>query len=415
MNPKLKKLLSRRSILWKILPLIVLILGGAAAFVMVKNRPHTERRSPRPMTPLVRVMEVSGKEHRYSVKAQGTVVPRTESALVSEVRGEVIWISPSYGAGSFFEKDEMLLQIDPTDYEAAVTQAAATVASAKVQLALEEEETQVAREEYSDLAEGEASPLALREPQLQQAHAQLEAAQANLARTRRDLERTEIRAPYAGRIRMKNVDLGQYVNAGTILATIFAVDRAEVRLPMTMADLTYLDIPLGYAASIQAQKNPQQMPAVLLSAKIGSHRIEWEGRIVRVEGEIDPKSRMIHVVAGVDDPYGRKTSQNMVPLTAGLFVDAEIFGRRVDHVYLLPRSVLRNENTLLVIDDENHLHIREVSVLRKGRQNIVVGEGLSDGERVCLSPLDTVTEGMKVRVYGASDDSGEVPTGEVLQ
>ncbi len=405
MNPKLQKFL----------PLIVLVLGVVIAVVMVRSRPRIERRPPEALAPLVRVKEVTGQVHRYVVKAQGTVVPRTESALVSEVRGKVIWISPSFSVGSFFKEDELLLRIDPTDYKAAVTQAAANLAAAKVQLAMEEEEARVARAEYSDLGQGEVSPLALREPQLEQARAQVAAAEASLARARRDLQRTEIRAPYAGRIRSKQVDRGQYVNPGVVLATIFSVDRAEVRLPMTLEDLSYLNIPLDYTGAIRAQRDPGRLPAVLLSAKIGARRATWDGRIVRVEGEIDPKSRMIHVIAGVDDPYGRNTTEKIVPLTAGLFVDAEILGNEMEHVYVLPRSVLRSDDTLLIVDADHRLHLRRVTVLRKGREDIVVGEGLHDGERVCLSTLDTVTEGMKVRIFQEEKESNGGPTGEVLQ
>ncbi len=405
MNPRLRKFL----------PLIVLALSVLLAVAMVKSRSKPRRQSPAALPPLVRVLEVTGQPHRYIVRAQGTVTPRTESALVSEVSGRIIWISPSFSVGSFFEKGDPLLKIDPTDYEAAVTQAAASVAAAKVQLSMEEEEAQVAREEYSDLKPGEVSALALRTPQLQQAKAQLAAAEAALARARRDLQRTRIRAPYAGRIRSKQADLGQYVNPGVVVATIFAVDRAEVRLPMTLQDLSYLDLPLDYEEALQAQENPQDLPAVRLSATIGSHRVSWNGRILRVEGEIDPKTRMIHVIAGVDDPYGRHHEGRIVPLTAGLFVDAEIQGDRTDHAFVLPRGVLRSEDTVLVVDADDRLHLRKVGVLRKGRDEIVVGEGLKDGDRVCLSALDVVTEGMKVRVFGEENGATKQPTGEVLQ
>jgi RND family efflux transporter MFP subunit len=389
----------------KILPIVVLVLGALMAVIMVKSRPATVRRAPETAAPLVRTLSVERVPHRFVVTTHGTVVPRTESSLVSEVRGQVLWISPSFADGAFFEEGEELLRIDPTDYEAAVTQAASTVAQSELRLAQEQEEAEVAREEYSQLAMGEATPLALREPQLAQARASLKAAEAALAQARRNLDRTHIRAPYAGRVRGTNVDRGQFVNAGTVLGEIFAVDRAEVRLPLAPDELEYLDIPLDYTGALLAQSNPELMPQVVLHATYGGRSHRWEGRVVRIEGEVDAATRMVHVVAAVDDPYGRESETAVVPLVAGLFVEAEILGREVDGVVLLPRSALQRDERLIIVDDDDRLQMRDVEILRRDREEIVVGDGLAEGERVCLSQLDTVTEGMKVRIYETPQQS----------
>jgi RND family efflux transporter MFP subunit len=362
----------------KILPIVVLIVGSAAAVAMIKSRPETVRQTPETPAPLVRTLTVERVAHRFQVTTQGTVVPRTESALVSELRGEIVWLSDAFAPGAFFEPGETLLRIDPTDYEAAVTQAASTVAETELRLAQEEEEAAVAREEYAQLEMGEPTPLALREPQLAQARAALAAAQAALAQAERDLDRTHIRAPFAGRVRSKSVDRGQYLNAGTMLGVIFAVDRAEVRLPLAPDELAFLEIPMSYQGALEAQRNPGQMPSVVLHASYGGIKRSWEGRIERIEGEVDPDTRMVYVVAAVDDPYGREAEGPVAPLVSGLFVKADITGRAIDDVILLPRSALQRDDRLLIVDDEDRLRFREV------QSSAHRGGGRAGAWRACL-------------------------------
>ena len=200
-------------------PIVVLAIGGAALALLVKTKPEPETRVPEVALPLVRVQTVKLEDVQVSVSSQGTVRPRTESVVVSEVWGRVIEVAPGFVGGGFFEKDEVLLRLDPHDYRQGVVEAEARVSQAKLRVTLEQAEAEVARREWEELGAGQGSPLTLREPQVADARATLAAAHAVLERARRDLERTEIRAPYAGRVRDKQVDVGQFVNRGAPLAT----------------------------------------------------------------------------------------------------------------------------------------------------------------------------------------------------
>ena len=390
-----------------LLPVAVVLLGAVAAALMVAGRPEVERRRPETPAPLVRVITVKKGPHLFRVRTQGTVTPRTESTLVAEVAGRVLSVADDLADGAFFEEGRELLQIDPTDYRAAVTQARSTVAQARLALA-QEEEARVAREEFGELGRGEATPLALREPQLERARAQVEAAKAALDRAERDLQRTTVRAPYDGRVRSRAVDVGQFVGVGTVLAQVFSVETAEVRLPLPPEELAYLDLPLDYRGALAAQQDPERLPEVLLSASYAGRSHTWRGRVERIEGEIDPATRMVHVVAAFDDPYGRHSDRPVVPLTAGLFVDAEVLGRKVESAAVLPREALRGDDQMLVVDDDGLLHFRAVEVLRAARDEVVVGRGLEEGERVCLSRLETATEGMEVRTLDESSTAPEL-------
>jgi RND family efflux transporter MFP subunit len=387
-----------------ILPFAILGAGALIALVMVKSRAPVPTRPTVEYAPLVRVVEVQPQDLRLKVYTQGTVKPRTETRLVAEVAGTIVNVSGGFASGGFFEKGDVLVAIDDSDYRVAVATAEGVVAQARVRLETEEAQAEVAREEWEQLGTGEESPLATRELQLQEARAALEAAQAQLDKARRDLARTRIRAPFAGRIRTKLADLGEYVAPGVPVADVYSVDVAEVRLPVPDADLAFLDLPVDYRGAAAQEAGPE----VLLYADFAGARHSWSGRIVRVEGEIDPVSRMVHVVAQVKDPYGKHGEDAPVPLAVGMFVEAEIMGRLVEDAITIPRTALRGEK-VLVLDVEDRLRFREVEVLRVDRGDAVIVGGLEAGERVCISTLEAVSDGMKVRATGGERAGEERP------
>ena len=395
MNPRALKLLR------VLLPVGVIALAIVAASSMVAMRPEAETRIPEVPVPLVRVVAVEQGNLQLSVVSQGTVAPRTESQLVPEVAGRVIWVSRALVAGGFFEAGETLIRVDPHDYQQAIVRSRGEVATARLRLAQEEAEAEVAGNEWEQLGTGDPTALTLREPQLADARAALAASEANLETAQRNLERTELRAPYAGRVREKMVDVGRYVSTGTTIATVYAVDIAEVRLPLPDEELAYLDLPLDYRGVQRADAGPR----VTLRGSFAGQVFEWQGRIVRTEGEIDPATRMVHVVAEVQDPYGRGANPDRPPLAVGMYVEAEIEGRLVEGIAELPRAALRGRNQVIVVDAEDKLRFRTVDLLRSTSTSILVRGGLEPGERVSLSPIETATDGMDVRVVGETPEN----------
>lgn len=385
----------KRKILWNlVVPAVVLFIGVLIAYTMIALKPDVETRAPVVVAPLVRVATVKLEDRRLTVESQGTVNPRTESQLVPEVSGQVIWVTDSFASGGFFEKGQSLVKIDPFDYEQALVTAKSELARAELRLAQEEAESRVAREEWEELGRGDGTPLTLRVPQLADARASVEAAGANVERADRNRERTVIRAPYAGRIRQESVDVGQFVTIGATIATIYSVDAAEVRLPLPDNDLAFVDLPMTYRGGGEARVQP----SVVLSTTFAGERHEWQGRIVRTEGEIDPATRMIHAVARVDNPYAPGDNPRRPPLNAGMFVHAAIEGIHVEDVAVLPRVALRTGSRVWVVDKDSRLRYRDVVVLRTTQADVIVSEGLHDGELVVLSPLDATTDGMTVRI-----------------
>ena len=370
--------------------LAVVALGVVAAWALAQGRPvPADPHDPAPV-PVVRVAEPRRGIHRVIVRAHGTVEPRTASDLVAEVSGRVTWVSPALAAGGFFEEGDLLLEIDRADYDNAVRQARAARDRAEAALALEKAELGRA----VSLAERDvasASALDRRRHAERSARAGLEEARAGLDRARRDLDRTRLRAPFAGRVRRKNVDVGQFVARGAPLASLFAVDYAELRLPVRDDDVAFLDLTLGHRD--EAETRP--LPAVTLRGRHAGAEHTWSGQVVRTEGEIDARSRMLHLVARVEDPYGLRHAHP--PLAVGMFVAAEIEGRVLEDVLELPRAALLGEDRILVVDPEDRIRLRPVEVLRRDGERVIARASLAPGERLCLSRLEPATDGMRVR------------------
>ena len=383
-----------------LLPLVVVGVATLAAVVLVRSRPEVATQVPQVAPPGVRAHLVQVDTVQVPVLSQGTVRPRTETQIVPQIAGRVTWVAPSFAAGGFFEEGDVLLRIDPFDYQQAMISARSQLAQARLRLAQEEAESEIALREWQSLGRGDPRALALREPQLEDAKASVAAAQAGLVRAERDLERADVKAPYVGRVRSKNVDVGQFVTVGAAIATIYAVDVAEIRLPLPDEQLAYLDLPLAYrGAAIQ------DGPRVTFRTTFAGATYEWRGRIVRTEGEIDPVSRMVHVVAEVRDPYASGSDPRRPPLAVGMYVEAEIEGRAFDEIVVVPRAALQGRNQVLTIDRDSRLRFREIDILRATTESVYVRSGLTQGETVAISSLDGPTDGMLVQVTDISGDA----------
>jgi len=333
------------------------------------------------------------------VRAEGTVRARSESELVPEVSGRVSSVSDSLRPGGFFERGDVLLTIDSSDYDIELRRARAN--HERTQGELELAEQNLARQE--GLISRDASSQALLDDtraRVRITRAGVESTRAALERAARDLERTELRAPFAGRVLEEHVDVGQFIARGSSVATLYAIDVAEIRLPIPDDELAHLGLPLDYRGSAQGEAaNAEAGPEVQIHARFAGRDHTWAGRVVRTEGQIDPTTRMVHVVVEVRDPYARGTDAERPPLAVGLFVEAEIRGRIANEVAVLPRRVLRGSTRVWVIDAEDRLRARTVEVLRAERERVIVSAGLEAGERVLVSALDTPVDGMLVEVF----------------
>ncbi len=387
-----------------ILPLGLITLAVLAVVLMAvtagNKRPPRQDGSQAAV--LVEAIPARARSLNFVIESQGPVRPRTETTLVAEVSGRVVDVSPDFVAGGFFRQGEVLLEIDPSDYLTTVKRAEAALASRQAQLADEEARSKQAIQDWKNLGRtGEPPALVARKPQLADAEANVLAAQADLDKARRDLERTRITVPYDGLVRSKRVDVGQFVGAGTQLGVTFSVDTAEIRLPLSSTDVAFLDLPRS------TDKRLEDYPAVSLQATVAGETKTWEARLIRTEGVIDESSRVLYAVAEVRDPYGLLGESKQDELRMGTFVRAAIEGRFIENAVVLPRYVLRSDNTILVANSERELEVRPVTVARAEPDEVYLSAGVEDGELVITTTLDAPIPGTRLLI------SGEAPTGGI--
>jgi len=374
----------------RLLPFVIIAVGFGLAALLIKTGPQVESKPVNFLPPLVRTVDVKPMSIQLSTNTHGTVVPRTESELTPEVSGRVLAVSDSMVSGGFFTRGQELLTIDPLDYEVALEEARARLARAESDLA----NAKKAYARQLDLARKQSTSASQQDDALNRlriAEATLREVMAKLSRAKRDIGRTRVVAPYDGRVRTEKVDVGQFVNRGAPIATIYATDFAEVRLPIQDEELAYLNLP-----EMLSGTNTGRSSSVVLRSKFGGKSHEWLGEVVRTEGELDPRTRMVNVIASVPTPYDQMNGKP--PLSVGLFVEAEIMGARFDDIVVLPRSALRANQSVYIIDAENRLRFREVEILRIAEDEVFINGGLNPGDKVCLSPLSTPVEGMRVRL-----------------
>ena len=372
-----------------IIPGLVVLASLFGAAVLMATSPQVEPTNPTPVPPTVRVRDIDPEPIRLRVHSQGTVAPDTQSQLIPEVSGRVIWMSGALVNGGYFEQGQTLLRLDDKDYQSNLKRARAALTrdEARYEHALFEFERMQSLEERR-LASRSQMESAQRDYRV--AEATLEDSRANVEQANLNLERTEVKAPFTGLVRDESVDIGQLVGPGSPVATIYATDRLEVRLPIADRQLGFLNLPVGHRGELPADRQP----AVALSAEYAGQLLEWTGTIVRTEAQIDTSSRMVNVVARIAGNSGETLP------AVGLFVNADIEGLLVDDLVVLPRNALRNGNRVLVVGDDNRLEFRDVEPLRLFQDDVLIRAGLTAGERVCISPMQTPIDGMLVNPVG---------------
>lgn len=367
---------------------LVLIGGFSVAALISLDKEEITAAPYQKLVPTVRVIQVEPAPEYLIINSQGTIQPRNETDLILEVTGRVIWISPAMVNGGAFRKDDTLVRIDDADYLTLLQRSEAAKQRADVEFELSQSELERTISLHKRaLASQQQLDKAQRATQVDEALL-IEAA-ASLEQAGRDLSRTNLYAPFDGLVRNERVSVGQFVTRGESIGTIYATDSVEVRLPISVDQLGFLGLPV----STRGQIPQEQRPSATVIADFGNTRTLWEGRLVRLEAQFDERSRMIFGVVQLElDDDGESPL-----LPVGLFVHAEIRGRYVDEVIRLPRSAMRDDNQVLVVDSNDRLHFRQVSLLRQERDDILISAGLNGGELVCVSPMQTVVDGMPVK------------------
>ena len=365
---------------------IVLIAG------MILSKKEPPKKKPVVQATIVETKVVNEEPIQFIVESQGPVKPVINTTLVAEVSGRITDMSEKFRVGSFVKQGDVLFEIDSANYIASTRSAEANLAQAKAAYQDAQARTEQARKDWKKIGRGEPSDLVLKIPQLNQAKAAVQSAEAALYRARQDLERTKVKANFDALIKTKNVGLGQYVNTGSQVATLYGTDTAEVRLPIPDQQLAYLNLP--------NQGQEETYPDVRLTGIFAGEEKEWFGKLVRTEGVVEESNRLTYLVAQIDDPYGlEETESRKTSLRFGTFVKAEIAGQERDGLISLPRQALYYNKQVLALVNENEIKLVDVELARTESNTIYISNGLDDGQEIIITPVQNPANGMKVKKF----------------
>ncbi|WP_305458016.1 efflux RND transporter periplasmic adaptor subunit [Photobacterium leiognathi] len=396
------------------LPLVIIAIFIALSVLLLNNKKRPEQQKAQVRTPVLEVIKIEKQDVQLSVDSYGVVEPKYKAEVVSEVIGSVNYISPDFAVGKFVSKGDLLARLDDSDYHADLAQAEASLAQAQAKLKEEIARGKVAKKTLRDVSPNKKTALGLREPQRKQEEANVKFAKAGVERAKRNLAKTEIRAPFDALVKMKNINMGSYLTQGKLIGELYGTETAEIRLPITPNSFSYLDL------------NRLDSRKLNIEAQYGDIQINhWAAKLVRNEGIIDKDNRMIYLIAEVDDPYNLKSpldkssiksisslstpspSLTLPVLQFGTFVTTTIQGKKVKDVIKLPRHVVRSEQ-VIVVDSQNKTQTRQVNVVRSDNENAYVIGGLEDGEFVSLIRADSLIDGTEVKTVMSQSYTPEI-------
>jgi len=383
-----------------VLPVVILVAGLLVMRALIANRPVPAKRVRENPGALVQTVTAGVQERQATITSSGTVQPGQEVTVSLQVSGRITQVAPGFVAGGFFRAGELLFAVESIDYELAVERAKAAVSKARTEITVLESRARIARQEWDRLNtknDREPNPLVLYEPQLEDAKANLAATVAALKQAELDLSRTRITAPFNCRVRSEQVGLGQYIKAGIDVALLASVDTAEIYVPLPLDEIPWVMIPSRHGGESASKAT--------VRVTVDSRTYQWPGRVDRSLGEVDPQSRMARVVVVVDNPYmhTRQGKADIVDLEVGMFVEVAIHGKTMENIVVLPRKVLRDNSTVWIMDNDQKLRVRAVETIRYEQDDVWIGAGLVEGDRVVLTMLTGAADGMKLRPAAMGD------------
>ena len=371
----------------------IVLVTGLLIFLLNVFKPEAQKREIPETVVRVDVIEAILSSYPIVVNANGTIEAETRGNLVAQIRGEVVSMSDNFKTGGSFSKGDVLIQIDPRDYQASLSQAVASLSQADANYRQEKANAKQATEDWKRLGNQEQAPdLVQRKPQLAAAKAQLDSARAAHQTASLNLSRTTITAPYTGRVIRRDAVLGQYVGVGTPIAEVFSTDGVEVRLPISQDEFSQLGLD-----QFGTSDNTLEFK-VVLSSTIGNTEHHWNAVVTRTDSTFDINTRQIDVIAKVADPFGKLGAQ--APLKIGQFVSASIQGRKVDNVYVIPNKSIR-EGSYTYVSRDDHLVKQNINILWQDDQNTLIAQksaGLVNGDLVVVTSLNSTLAGARVKL-----------------
>lgn len=374
---------------------LIIVIGMAIMAGLWFFKPKPSLRPKIAVTvPLVDVVAAKPSQYRATIISQGTVVPKRQINLVNEIAGRIVEVSPNFDVGRFFKANQLLIALDDRDHRYDLAIANTQIVVAERELALEQGQARQAKRTWRDLGSNSANSLALREPQLNAAKAGLVAATAQRDRAMLNVERTRINIPFDGRIQTKLVALGEFVSAGTNLATVYGSEAVEIRLPLNNQQLALAGLTPG--KEIPRDSEGDGSPEVLLSATIGDDLHHWSVTSMRMDAVIDEATRFYYLIVEVNDPFSNANLKQ--PLLVGLFVEAKISGRLHENVIQVPKRALVDDAYVFVVNSDNKLSLRAIEIVDRQKDTVITKSDINEGELIVISDTRVLKQDLIVEV-----------------
>lgn len=372
-----------------LIPFVLIAAGVLGAIIFVKTKPVQEKQAPKAEVSMVETTIAHYKNHPVQIEVTGTVIPAQEVQLKARVSGEIIKINSDFQDGMTLKKGAVIAWIDPVDYENQVSQQESLVVTSEYNLAIEKGRQEIAKKEWELLKKQDGMSkqnmdLVLRKPHLKKEQAALKSAKASLKQAKLNLTRTKIKAPFNGFILDKNIDLGTQVSTQESIARLIGTDIYWVET----------QIPIDRLSSIsyrQTDGTPGSKATVRLMTNNWESK-EWTGEVLRILGDLETQGRMAKVLIEVKNPKKSEAEQ----LLLSSYVHVKIEGHSVENAIKLNRAYLRDDQYVWIAKDDKTLDIRPVTLKWKSAQDILIGEGIYEDEKIIISDLPVPVKGMPI-------------------
>ena len=365
--------------------LIAVAVGGSKLNSATQSKP--ESKPPVPKEIFVQTAEVFPESHAPVLKSTATVQAWQESQLAAQVSGRVVSICDCLETGNTVTAGTVLAKIEAADYQVAVAQAKQALAEAKQKIAEEEARSEQAQVDWEELNLGEPTNLALRKPQLDAANATLERRKVELQQANRNLKRTQIKAPYTGIITARNANLGNFIGMGSSIGTILNKEKVQINFALTQEDVNKIDSDNKTITIMQS----------------GNTNLTWPATIERVDSVIDPKTRLVNVIAEVQNPFNTETHASA--LRVGTFVTTEFMGKTMDSLYALPASAVLADKSVYIVNAENTVDILQAQIAHRNPSSVLVYLPSADKQfiNVISQGQSALVAGLKVTQQGSTE------------
>ncbi|MEZ5497231.1 MAG: efflux RND transporter periplasmic adaptor subunit [Gammaproteobacteria bacterium] len=367
-----------------LIPVLIVVAITVVLIMLMKMRqPVNEKKADAVVIPTVKTIKVEPIDYVVPIVTEGMVLPKTQISFASEISGKVSYVAPQFTNGGQFKKDDVLVQIDPRDYELAITRAKANVAAQKAALDLEQAKSDLAKSDWGKYGKkGEPSALNLNLPQVDSAKAALAGAQADLLLAQRNLEKTGIKAPFDGVIIGKSVDIGQFVNIGMTLATIASIETAEIKIALSDEQMQ------------NSRLNTLINEILVTITSEETNNNTWQGKVAHIEAQRDSRTLLNYAIIEVNQPF----SQNDIPLRFNSFVNVEFAGKTLNSVYPVSRDYVLLGNKVYLLNSQSELEIKQLEIAHSDEENFYVSSGLTSRSEIITTKLSGVKSGSKLKL-----------------